>query len=70
MPLYLIEKKITAYLTLNCDDPNEALSWEKRIVATLEDEDGYPISPDVIDDFVATSNPNEVQVRLLTEDSE
>lgn len=67
MPLYLIRKKITTYLTVDCGDINQAIAWSERIVATLEDDDGNSISPDVIDDFEASTNPDETTIELLDE---
>jgi hypothetical protein len=68
MPLYLIKKKITTYLTVDCDDINQAIAWSERIVATLEDDDGNSISLDAIDDFEASANPDEITIELLDEE--
>lgn len=53
MPLFLITKKMTAYLTVDCADEEQARAWSRRIVTTFEDEDGNGIPPDAIDDFEA-----------------
>jgi hypothetical protein len=65
MPLYLITKSITAYLTVNCDNLEQALNWSERVVATLEDVDGNPIAPNEIEDFEASSNPSEIEIELV-----
>ena len=67
MPLYFITKQMTAYLTVDCKDEEEARAWEMSIRATLEDEDGKPIPPNAIDDFEADYYPSEVIVELLEE---
>jgi hypothetical protein len=69
MPEFLIKTKIISYLTLNCANENEARSWARNIVATLEDQDGNPISADSIVDFVAEYNPDEVRIELVDEDT-
>jgi hypothetical protein len=65
MPLFLITKPMTAYLQVYCKDEEEARAWEKRIVATLEDENGNPIPPDAVYDFKADCYLGETTVELL-----
>ena len=65
MPLFLITKRMTAYLSIDCADAEQARAWGDKIVATLEDKDGNPIPADAIDDFVAECNPDETTVELL-----
>ena len=69
MPFYRIEKKMTATLTVECADEEEARTWADRIVATLEDEDGNPIPLEAVEDFEADYSPKEdVAIELLDED--
>lgn len=68
MPLYLIEKKITAYLTVNCDNRDQAIAWSERIVATLEDENGNLIAPNMVEDFDASVTPSEITIEVLAEE--
>lgn len=65
MPLFLITKKITTYLTVDCADETQARAWNDRIVAALEAEGGFPIPDTMVDDFVAECNPDETTVALL-----
>lgn len=68
MPLFLITKKITAYLTVDCANEEQAQAWSRRIVATLEDEDGNEIPPDTIDDFEADyCLKKDIVIELLDE---
>lgn len=68
MPLFQITMKITAYLTVDCADEEQARAWSRRIVATLEDEEGNQIPPDAIDDFEADYCPKkDVMIELLDE---
>jgi hypothetical protein len=69
MPEFLIKTKITSYLTLNCANREEARAWVQNIVATLEDQDGNPVSVSSIVDFVAEYNPDEVRIELVDEDT-
>jgi len=69
MPLYLITKPMTAYLTVDCKDEEEATEWGKRIVAGLEDENGKPVPPRAVEEFVAEFYPAEMIVELLEDDS-
>ncbi len=69
MPRFLITKKITAYVTVDCANRGEARSWSERILATLEDENGNQISPDAVDDFEAESSPKETRIELLEDES-
>ena len=59
MPLFQFEKKMAATLTVECADEEEARAWVKRIVATLEDEDGNPIPPGQVEDFEADYSPEK-----------
>ena len=68
MPLYLITKPMTAYLQVDCKNEEEAHAWERRIVATLEDENGKSIPPNAIDDFEAECDLRDITVELLEED--
>jgi hypothetical protein len=69
MPRFLITMKITAYLTVDCADEEQARAWSRRIVATLEDEDGNQIPPDAIDDFEADyCLKNDIVIELLDEE--
>jgi hypothetical protein len=65
MPLFLITQKMTAYLTVECADREEARAWGERIYATLEDEDGNPIPPDAVEEFEAESGTREMWIELL-----
>ncbi len=69
MPLYFITKQITTYLTVNCNNVYEAHAWGKRIVAGLEDENGKPVPPRAVEEFVAEFYPAEMTVELLEEQS-
>lgn len=68
MPLYLVTKPVTAYLQVYCKDEEEARTWQKRIVATLEDENGKPIPPEAVYDFEADFHPAKVKIEILEED--
>lgn len=68
MPLFLITKKITASLTVDCADAEQARAWGDKMVATLEDRDGNPIPADAVDDFEAECNPDETTIELLDGD--
>lgn len=69
MPLYLITKPMTAYLQVNCKDEEEARAWQRRIVATLEDENGKPIPPNVVYDFEADFYSAKVEIEILEDES-
>jgi len=56
---------MTAYLSIDCADAEQARAWGDKIVATLEDQDGNPIPADAVDDFEAECNPDETTVELL-----
>ena len=68
MPRFLITKKITAYLTVNCNDEEQAQAWGGKIVATLEEPDGSQVSDDIVEDFEAECNPRETMIELLADD--
>ena len=71
MPLFQIEKKMTATLTVKCANEDEARAWADRIVATLEDEDGNPIPPEAVEDFEADYSPDhDVSIEVLDEEGE
>ena len=71
MPFYRIEKKMTATLTVECADEEEARAWVKRIVATLEDEEGHPIPLEAVEDFEADYSPKkDVMIEFLDEERE
>ena len=68
MPEFLITKRITSYLTVNCADREETGKWLQNIVATLEDQDGNPMPVESIVDFVAEYNPDEVKIELVDDE--
>jgi hypothetical protein len=65
MKQYLITKTMTAQLVVNCADESEARKWENRIVASLEDESGNPISPRDDLEFESTMNPAEARIEAI-----
>lgn len=65
MKKFLITKKLTAELVVECDSEAEARAWAKTIVVTLEDDGGRPIELSENIDFVADSSPADCAVTLL-----
>jgi hypothetical protein len=68
MPIYLITKKITSTLVVECDDEAQARVWSDRIVAMLENEDGTVILPETVESFEADCVPMETVIERF-EDS-
>lgn len=67
MPLYIITKKITSTLVVECEDETEARVWSNRIVATLETEAGNIIPPESIQSFEAECVPMETLIEVLVD---
>ena len=65
MPLFEIEKPITAILTVECASKKEATNWANKIVATIEDEYGYDIQSEKIISFEADVKVSEIKVETL-----
>ena len=65
MPKFLVTKKITAELEVECANEDEARAWSEKIVAGLEDDEGKPVELTDSMEFVADSSPSDCSVEVL-----
>lgn len=60
--IFEITKPIIATLRVECNSKEEALNWVGKIVATIENENGNPISSNQIEYFEAETAIAEVEI--------